>query len=76
MPAVSNVMVVGDKYKFLSILVTLATKPKASFAEGEYPFTDDLTDDARREMHTEAKTVQEAKEDESVKKYIKVSDEC
>lgn len=36
---VSNVMVVGDRRKFLACLITLKAQPNPQATEGTYPFT-------------------------------------
>jgi hypothetical protein len=36
---VSNIMVVGDRRKFLACLITLKATPNPSVPEGVYPFT-------------------------------------
>lgn len=70
---VSNVMVVGDRRKFLTCLITLKTTPNAEVKPGDYPFTDNLAPSALEELQkfgSSAKTVEEAMKDEKVKEYI------
>merc|ERR1711934_551578 len=57
-PAISNVMMVGDKRKFNTCLVTL----KAKGANGEKPGTDEL-DGAALEVNPEIKTISAAQKD-------------
>merc|ERR1712139_115116 len=64
-PAISNVMMVGDKKKFNTCVVTL----KAKGASGEKPGTDELDGDAL-EVNPAIKTISEAMKDETWQKYI------
>jgi long-chain-fatty-acid--CoA ligase ACSBG len=65
--AISNVIVVGDKMKFNSCLVTL----KAKGASGELPGGDELTGPAL-EVNTDVKTVSAAIEDSQFQAYIEI----
>eukprot|EP00026_Physarum_polycephalum_P004408 Phypoly_transcript_04427.p1 GENE.Phypoly_transcript_04427~~Phypoly_transcript_04427.p1 ORF type:complete len:660 (+),score=152.47 Phypoly_transcript_04427:135-2114(+) len=70
---VSNVMVVGDRRKFLACLITLKTTPNPSAPEGTYPFTDDLNTNAVKTLEAlgiNCKTVQEAIKDKDLHKWI------
>jgi long-chain-fatty-acid--CoA ligase ACSBG len=64
-PALSNVMMVGDKRKFNVMLVTL----KCKGANGEFPGTDEL-DGAAKEVDPECTTIAQAKESQKWKDYI------
>jgi len=71
---ISNVMVVGDRKKFLTCLLTLKAKPNADAKPGEYPFSDELADSAVEQLSkagSSAKTVQEAMKDPKVTEYLK-----
>jgi len=83
---ISNVMLVGDRRKFLSALVTLKAKPKESSAvvkennnqsdttTDNYPFSDELDDSALHALEKAGisglTSVKEAAEDPRVKEYI------
>lgn len=64
-PALSNVMIIGDKRKFLTALVTLKVKQNLDTME----FTNELTGVAL-DVSPSCKTVDDAKKDEKWKKYI------
>ena len=64
-PAISNAVMIGDKRKFNTMLVTL--KSKQNLATGE--FTDELVADAK-EVNPDVKTVSEARKDPKWKKHI------
>eukprot|EP00164_Ancoracysta_twista_P000116 GFYU01000169.1.p1 GENE.GFYU01000169.1~~GFYU01000169.1.p1 ORF type:complete len:688 (+),score=282.21 GFYU01000169.1:209-2272(+) len=64
-PAISNVMIIGDKRKFLSAVVTLKTKPDA-----DGPISDDLDAEALLVPGCAAKTVPEALKDEVMRKHV------
>jgi len=64
-PAISNVMMVGDKRKFNTCVVTL----KAKGASGEKPGTDELDGDAL-EVNPAITKISEAMKDETWQKYI------
>jgi len=63
-PAISNAMMVGDKRKFMSVLITLRTEPNA-----DGTFTDILTGNAAK-VSADSKTVAEAQKDPKWKAYI------
>jgi len=70
---VSNIMVVGDRRKFLSALFTLRLKPKPNPAPGEYPFTDELLDSTVQFLQKngiEVTKAEEAVENEKVREII------
>ena len=72
---VSNVIVIGDRKKFLSCLVTLKAQPlpEDEKKENEYPLTSDLEKSALnkiQQLGSEAKTIQDAQNDEKIRKYI------
>jgi long-chain-fatty-acid--CoA ligase ACSBG len=64
-PAISNVMMIGDKRKFNTCVVTL----KAKGASGEKPGTDELDGDAL-EVNPAITKISEAMKDETWQKYI------
>lgn len=65
-PALSNVMMVGDKLKYNTVLITL----KAKGATGELPGGDEL-DGAALEVNPAVKTVSAAMKDPKWQAYIK-----
>jgi len=70
---ISNVMVIGDRRKFLTCTITLKAVPKKDPNANEYPFTDDLAPSCKSVFSAQgsgAATVQQAASDEAVKKYI------
>jgi len=68
---IANIMVVGDRKKFLSAIITLRTKPIADPKPGDYPFTEELIDDIGKIVGDESlKTVDEAIASEKVQKYL------
>jgi len=71
---VSNVMVVGDRKKFLAAVLTLKGKSKKDAAQGEYPFTDELDERAKAAFAqggVDGLTfVTEAAKHEKVKEYL------
>jgi len=64
-PAISNVMMVGDKRKFNTCLVTL----KAKGANGEKPGTDEL-DGPALDVNPDVKTISAAQTDPAWLKYV------
>merc|ERR1712194_28724 len=66
-PALSNVMMVGDKKKFNTVLVTL----KAKGATGESPGTDELDGEAALKVSPGIKTISAAMSDPKWKAYLK-----
>jgi long-chain-fatty-acid--CoA ligase ACSBG len=72
-PVINNVMVIGDRKKFLSAVFCLAQKPNLQSAPGQYPFFDELTDAAVATLSAvgcTATTLKDALKDDAVKKYI------
>jgi len=70
---ISNVIVIGDRKKFLTCAITLKAVPKRDPGANEYPFADELAPGCKSvfsAMGSSASTVQEAIQDEGVKKYI------
>lgn len=70
---VANIMVVGDRKKFLSALVTLKAEPIKDPQPGEYPFLQNLSKGAlelAEKLGSTAKTVDDAAKDEKIRKYI------
>jgi long-chain-fatty-acid--CoA ligase ACSBG len=70
---ISNVMVVGDKRKFLTCLFAFRCKPKKDHGPHDYPFTDDLDNDALeilKKIGSDSKTVQEAMQDKKIKDFL------
>lgn len=70
---VSNVMVIGDRMKFLSAVFCLQTKPNPAAQPGQYTFLDDLTDAAVAKLSalgSTATTLTAALNDDIVKKCI------
>lgn len=72
---VNNVMVIGDKQKYLTCLVTFAAAPKdpQKIEEGEYPFEADLSAAALEvcaAIGSDAKTVAEACEDDKIRAHV------
>jgi len=70
---ISNVMVIGDRKKFLSCVVTLKTTSKPDPKSGEYPFTNTLVPvavTAFQSTGSKASTVDEAINDPKVREYI------
>mmetsp|Transcript_24945 Transcript_24945/g.34928 ORF Transcript_24945/g.34928 Transcript_24945/m.34928 type:complete len:654 (+) Transcript_24945:87-2048(+) len=71
---VSNVIVIGDRKKFLSAIVTLKAVPKKEVAsQHEYPFTDELDKSVIAtfaQLGTDVTTVSAAAKDPKVKQFI------
>jgi long-chain-fatty-acid--CoA ligase ACSBG len=70
---VSNVMVVGDRQKFLTCLVTLRAQPEPNPAPNSYPFTKNLSTQAleiTKAIGSSVTTVAEAIADPKIKSYI------
>ncbi|CAD7967549.1 unnamed protein product [Amoebophrya sp. A120] len=65
-PAISNVMMVGDKKKYNTCLISL----KAVGATGLEPGTDQLTPDCVNLLNSSAKTISGAQKDPAVQKYL------
>jgi len=73
LPEISNVMVVGDRRKFLCCIVSLKAKPIRDPQQGEYPFTDELIDDVQdkfKAIGAPVTTVTEAMKNEKVIAYL------
>jgi len=67
---VANCMLVGDRKKFLVMVITLQTELKKECKPGDYPLTNLLTETCRSALGTTATTVEEAKKDPKVLEYI------
>jgi long-chain-fatty-acid--CoA ligase ACSBG len=70
---ISNVMIIGDRMKFLSAVFTLQTKPNLQAQPGQYPFFDDLTDvcvATLSALGSTSTTLTAALKDDIVKKFI------
>jgi len=70
---ISNVMVIGDRRKFLTAVVTLKTTNKPDSTPGEYPFTNVLAQSAINVFSaagSKATTVEEAASDPKVREVI------
>jgi len=70
---ISNIMVIGDRRKFLACLFTLKQKAVTSPEEGQYPFTEELSADAiatLQKLGSPATTVAQAKDDPALKQYL------
>jgi long-chain-fatty-acid--CoA ligase ACSBG len=70
---ISNVMVVGDRRKFLSCLFTIRAVPVANPVEGQYPITDEIEAGALKVMEglgSQARTVGEAAACPKLKEWI------
>jgi long-chain-fatty-acid--CoA ligase ACSBG len=63
-PAISNLVVIGDKKKYLTALVTLTTTPN-----GDGTFSDELTGDALG-VNPQVKTASAAVDDAAFKAYV------
>jgi long-chain-fatty-acid--CoA ligase ACSBG len=70
----ANVMVVGDRKKFLSAVFTLKQAPKNDAAQGEFPFTNELAPDTKKAFAKAGiegvNTVEEAIKNEGVHKFL------
>ena len=67
---ISNVMIIGDRKKFLSCLITLKAKP-IEVKPGDYPFSDELVDSVRNAVGDDSlKTVEDGIKSEALRKYI------
>jgi long-chain-fatty-acid--CoA ligase ACSBG len=72
---VSNIMVVGDRKKFLSALITLRTIPKSNPVEGQYPLTENLHPDVvslLRSLGSTSTTVFQAQQDPLLRQYLEI----
>lgn len=68
---ISNVIVIGDRRKFLSCAFTLRTNPIPDPKQNEYPFTNELTHAVVAAIGDESvKTVEDAMKSEKVKKFL------
>ncbi len=70
---ISNVIVIGDRKKFLTCAVTLKAVPKQDAGPTEYPFTNELAPPCKSvfsAMGSGVTTVEDAIKDEIVKKFI------
>ena len=65
LPAISNAVMIGDKMRFMSMLITLKAKPNLETGE----LTDELFNEAL-EVEEGTTTVTKARESEAWKKYI------
>jgi long-chain-fatty-acid--CoA ligase ACSBG len=70
---IANVMVIGDRRKFLSCLFTIRAAPKKELVDGQYPFTNEIHPDARRvleEIGSEAVAIEDAKKCPKLQKWL------
>jgi len=70
---ISNAMLIGDKRKFLSCLVTLKMETNKEAKEGNYQFSDNLAPQVIKEIEaagSQAKTIQDALKDGKLREYI------
>ncbi len=66
----SNAMVIGDRRKFLSCLITLKTEMDQDTLEPKSELTEDTVEWCREVAGSKARTVEEAASDEGVKRAI------
>jgi len=66
---VSNVMVVGDRRKFLACLITMKAAPVPNHQEGDYPFTGQIAPSAVKVLEdlgiANVKTIEDARNDKA-----------
>jgi len=70
---VSNIMVVGDRKKFLTCVFTLKAQANPNVAYGEYPFTDDVATPVKKlleSLGSNASTIADAAKDEKLLKWL------
>jgi len=70
---VSNIMVIGDRKKFLTCLLTLRAATNQNAAPGEYPFTEEVAKPVKQlleSLGSTASTVTEASKDEKLNKWL------
>eukprot|EP00178_Gracilaria_changii_P013288 TRINITY_DN3759_c0_g1_i5.p1 TRINITY_DN3759_c0_g1~~TRINITY_DN3759_c0_g1_i5.p1 ORF type:complete len:271 (-),score=71.72 TRINITY_DN3759_c0_g1_i5:173-955(-) len=74
LPGVSNVVVIGDKRKFLSCLITMRVDPVAGRGVDEYQFGEEINDTGLRHLKAggvdDVKTIKDAQKSEKLKKHI------
>jgi len=71
---ISNVMVIGDKRKFLTCILTLSVKPNPEAPPQTYPLSNRLSGDALeivKSLGSKAETVEDAQKDPLINNYIK-----
>jgi len=69
----SNAMLIGDKRKFLSCLITLKMETNKEAKEGAYQFSDNLAPQVIKEIEaagSQAKTIQDALKDDKLREFI------
>jgi len=70
---ISNAMLIGDKRKFLSCLITLKMETDKEAKEGAYQFSDNLAPQVIKEIEaagSQAKTIQDALKDDKLREFI------